>query len=488
MNLRQKVFGGFFWVAVSSLSVRVLGFASGAVLAQLLPPRDFGLIQIALVFVSLSTILAEFGLGEALIQWVGDVHKAAYTGFFLNTVLSLAAALALFALAPTVARFYQTAKLAWVIRGLALNTAISGLGVVPGSLLERELAFRRKTFAEVLPQVCYALVAIGLALAAHGVWSLVAGLIASTLLRTALLWQCAGLRPKLRFDRVVARRLVSFGGYLVFISLLLFAATKMDVAYLGRMTDPTQVGFYGLALSITALGVDLTTSLFGRVTFPVFSRLQEETRQVGRAYLRAMSYSAYAALPMIFGIFAVAPWAVIGIYGAKWGPAVPLTRILCLFALFRTLARLVGTVFTATGRPDVTTKIIVVRVSLFGLLLLVLGSRWHARGVAWAAGFSMAVSGVWSIWLVNRHLSIPHRRFVSAIALQMGAAAVMCVGVTLTGMAMETSVVSLALLVALGVALYVGLLAAFGGRPVRRDLDDILALLRERLPRTREVQ
>lgn len=488
MNLRQKVVGGFFWVAVSSVSLRALGFASRAALARLLAPRDFGLIEIALVFVSLSTILAEFGLGEALIQWVGDVRKAAYTGFFLNTVLSLAAALALFALAPTVARFYQTAEVTWVVRGLALNTAIFGLGVVPGSLLERELAFRRKTFAEVAPQVCYALVAIGLALAARGVWSLVAGLVASTLLRTALFWHCTGLRPKLRFDRVVARRLVSFGRYLVFISLLLFAATKMDIAYLGRVTDPTQVGFYGLAITITSLGVDLTTSLFGRVTFPVFSRLQEDTRQVGRVYLRAIHYSAYAALPMIFGIFAVAPWAVICIYGARWAPAVPLTRILCLFALFRTLARLAGSVFTATGRPDVTTKIIVVRVSLFGLLLLVLGSRWYASGVAWAAGFSMAVSGAWSIWLVNRHLSIPHRRFMSAIALQMGAAAVMCVGVTLTGMALETSVFSLALLVALGVALYAGLLAAFGGRPVRRDLDDILALLRERLGSTKGAQ
>lgn len=488
MNLRQKVVGGFFWVAISSVSLQAIGFVSSAVLAQLLPPRDFGLIEIALVFVSLSTILAEFGLGRALIQWVGDVREAAHTGFFLNIVLSLAAALALFTLAPTVARFYQTAEVTWVVRALALNIVLSGLGVVPGSLLERELAFRRKTFAEVAPQVCYALIAIGLALAGGGVWSLVAGLTVSALVRTVLFWQRAGFRPKPRFDRGMACRLVSFGGYLAFISLLLFVTSNLDVAYLGRVADPTQVGFYGLAMTITKLAVDLTASLFGRLTFPVFSRLQEETRQVGRAYLQAMRYSTYAALPMIFGIFAVAPWAVICIYGARWAPAVPLTRILCLFALFRTLSRLVGNVFTATGRPDVSSKIVLFRLSLFGLLLLVLGSRWHASGVAWAAALSRAVSGVWSIWLVNRHLSIPHRRFISAIALQMGAAAVMCVGVTLAGMALETSVFSLVLLVALGVALYAGLLAAFGGRPVRRDLDDILALLRERLRSTKGAQ
>jgi O-antigen/teichoic acid export membrane protein len=480
MSLRQKVFSGFFWVAVSSVSIQAIGFISSAVLARLLMPHDFGLVRIALIFVSLSNIFGEFGFGQALIQWSGDVHEAADTGVFLNTALSLVLALALFMLAPAVAAFYHAIEVTWVLRALALNIVLFGLGVVPGSLLERELEFRRKTLAEVLPQICYGLVAIGLALFGVGVWSLIIGLIASTLLRTALFWQRSNFRSSFRFDRPTARRLVSFGKYLVLISLLLFATRNLDTVYLGRITNPTQVGFYGMAMTITNLAVDSVVSPFGRVTFPAFSRLQEEISQVSRAYLRAMNCIAYAALPIIFGIFAVAPAAVIGIYGAKWAPVVTLTRILCLFALFRTLARLTGGVFTATGRPEVTTKIAILRLTIFGLLLLVLGSTWHTEGVAWATALSMMVAGLWSIWLTNRHLAIRHRRFISTIGPQLVAAALMCAGVSLVSLFLPTSLVSLALLVALGVVLYAGLLFAFGGRAVRRDINDILTLLRER--------
>jgi len=319
-----------------------------------------------------------------------------------------------------------------------------------------------------------------LALAGAGVWSLVVGLIATTLLRTVLFWQRAGFHPGCELDRAIARRLISFSKYLVFISLLLFATSKIDIAYLGRAADPTQVGFYSLAMTITNLAVDLVASLFGRVTFPAFSRLQEETKRVGRAYLRAMNFITYAALPIIFGIFAVAPAAVIGIYGPKWAPTVALTRILCLFALFRTLSRLTGNVFTSTGHPDVTTKIAIARLVTFSPLLLALGAIWHSNGVAWATSLSMTISGLWSIWLTNRYLAISYRRFTSTIGPQLAAAALMGTGVSLAGLILPVSIASLLPLVALGIVLYAGLLFAFGRHAVRRDIHDILTLLRER--------
>lgn len=486
MNLRQKVFSGFFWVAISSVSIQAIGFISSAALARLLTPHDFGLVEIALIFVSLSTTLSEFGFGYALVQWAGDVYEAADTGFFLNTILSLVLALTLFVLAPAVATFYHTIEVTWVLRVLALNIVLSGLGVVPGSLLERELKFRRKTFAEVLPQICYGLIAIGLALIGGGVWSLVAGQIASTLLRTALFWQRAGFCPRCKLDWAIACRLISFGRYLLFIFLLLFVTSKMDIVYLGRVTDPTQMGFYGLAMTIINLPVDLVASLFGRVTFPAFSKLQEEISRVSRVYLRAMNFVTHAALPIIFGIFAVAPAAVIGIYGPKWAPTVALVRVLCLFAFFRTLARLSGNVFTSTGRPDITTKIALLRLTTFGLLLLTLGAVWYTNGVAWAAALSMTISGLWSIWLTNRYLAISYRRFISTIGPQLAAAALMGAGVSLVGLLLPVSIASLVPLVALGIVLYAGLLLAVGGRAVRRDIGDILMLLREQRQETKQ--
>lgn len=487
MTLRQKVFSGLFWVAASSLSIQVAAFLASVILARLLAPRDFGLFEIAMIFIALSTVFGDFGFGQALIQWTGDVRKATGTAFVINTALSLLIAGALFALAPAIANFYQTSEVTWVLRALSLNIVFAGLGVVPANLLERELEFRRKSVAEILPQIAYGLVAVAVALAGGGVWSLVAGMIASSFLRTALFWERARFRPVWEFDLAVARRLMGYGVHLVLMSLLLSASGKLDVAYLGRLTDPSQVGFYGLAITVANLSVDLIASLVGRVTFPAFAKLQEEMAQISRAYLRTTNFITYISLPVIAGIFAVAPHAVVGLYGEKWSPAALLVRILCLFALFRSLSRLNASIFTATGRPDIATKITLLRLVVFVAGLLLLGPIWQTAGVALATSLAMMVSGIWSLWLTDRYLDIPHGQFFATIRSQFAAALLMGAAVTLAGTYLPMTIVHLALLIALGVVLYVALLFVFAHQAVRRDIGDILMLLRERRQATTQA-
>ena len=46
----------------------LLQFATGVLLARLLPPRDFGLGALALVVTGLATLVADLGLGPAIVQ------------------------------------------------------------------------------------------------------------------------------------------------------------------------------------------------------------------------------------------------------------------------------------------------------------------------------------------------------------------------------------------------------------------------------------
>ena len=236
-----------------------------------------------------------------------------------------------------------------------------------------------------------------------------------------------------------------------------------------------------MAMTIVNVAVDFIASQVGRATFPAFSKLQNDTGRISNAYLRTIGYSAYFSLPIIFGIFAVAPGAIISVYGAKWAGAIPLTRILCLFGLMRSLARLTGSIFTAVGRPDITLRITLVRLGLFAVLLFALGSVWRTTGVAWAASLSMLFSGAWSIWLTNRHLDIRGSRFLSAIQPQIAAGAVMCGIVSLADRLLPSSLLNLALLVALGVAIYTGLLLILARQALQRDIREIVQLVRERL-------
>jgi O-antigen/teichoic acid export membrane protein len=481
MSLQHRVFGSFVWLAASSVLIQIIAFGGSVALARLLTPADFALLAIAMIFVSFSSILSEFGFGLALIQWPGDVDTAVDTTFVLNLVISLALAAGLYLAAPAVAAYYATPAMTWVVRIMGINVLLAGLGIVPGSLLERKMQFRLRATGEVSAQIVYLLVAVPLAWWGAGVWSLVAGTLASTGVRSTVFWLTADVRPALRFDRRIASRLLRFGQHLVLISLMLLAINKFDVFYLGRITSLTEVGYYGLALSMAGLTVDLISSVFGRVTFPAFSQIQHDLRHIGRAYLRSMRLTGFATLPMIFGLMAVAPTGIVAIYGEQWEPAATLTRILCVFALFRALARLTGNIFTATGRPDITTQIAAVRLVTLAVLVVGLGALWQTAGVAWAVSLSMAISGVWSLWRTDRYLAISHRRLWSTIRPPFIAAAGMAALVAWIGHYLPHSLLALVLLVTTGVGCYAGLLWVLDRAGLQREFAELWPLLRARI-------
>ncbi|HXF63748.1 MAG TPA: lipopolysaccharide biosynthesis protein [Caldilineaceae bacterium] len=481
MTLRQRVFGGFVWLTVSSLLVQLITFGTSVALARLLTPADFALLAIAMIFVSLSTILSEFGFGQALIQWPGEVEGAVQTAFVINTVISLAFAAVLYLAAPMIATYYAAPPVTWVVRAMSLNLLLTGISIVPGSLLERRMHFRARARGEIWGQVAYALVSVPLAWWGVGVWSLVAGILVSTGLRSAIFWRAAAVRVALHLDRQAAGRLLRFGRHLVLISLMLFAINRLDIFYLGKVTTLAEVGYYGLALSTVNLTVDLVTSVLARVTFPAFSQLQQDWGQIGRVYLRAMRLTGYITLPMILGLMAVAPAGIIGLYGEQWEPAVALTRILCVFALFRTLGRLVGNIFTATGRPGVTTQLAAVRLVILVTLMVGLGALWQTPGVAWAVSLSMALSGGWSLWLTNRYLGISHRRFWSAIRPQLMAATGMGILVAWIASYLPHSLPALAALVLAGIACYAVLLWLLDRAGIQREIHDLWLLVCERI-------
>ena len=65
--LKQKAIKGMFWSSCERFGTLFILFIANIVLARILSPEDFGLVGMVTVFVALSTILIDGGLGSALI-------------------------------------------------------------------------------------------------------------------------------------------------------------------------------------------------------------------------------------------------------------------------------------------------------------------------------------------------------------------------------------------------------------------------------------
>lgn len=479
MTLRKKAATAVIWVGISSFSAQALGFLASIALVRLLDPRDFGLLSLATVVVSLSNIFSQMGFGGALVQRQTVDQETADTAFTVNSILALFLGVVVFSASSLIAGLFDEPQMSPILKVLALNIVLSSVRVVPSNLLERELQFKRKASAEVTPPIGYAAVAIGCALMGWSVWSLVAGTLASSLLQTILMWSIAGYRPSWKLDWGIARELWQFGQHLVYASLLLFVAANLDQVYIGRFIDVAEVGFYGLALTLGNMSTDSIAKLFGRVLFPAFSRVQSNLPRLKEAYLTSVRYISYLSFPMSFGLFVVASVAVSVVYGSKWAPAVPLIRILSLYGLFRSMGRLTGALFSSIGKPSIAVQITILRVLTLALLVFPLGSNLAAVGVAIALTLSMSISVLWSFYLVSRHLNISLVDFLQELAPQCVAAVVMGVGVGFLSRLLTASLLALVAMIGCGIVVYVLTLWLLAGERLRKDIFEITSLILE---------
>src|SRR5262249_528516 len=131
--------------------------------------------------------------------------------FWINLGASLLSGLVLAGLAPAIAWFYHNPRLLGIAFFLSATFVISGTTVQHQALLKRQMRFKAIALIDVGSMVVGILVAILMALAGFGYWSLVASSLAVEMAGFLLTWSISRWRPQLPSRQSGIGPLVSFG-------------------------------------------------------------------------------------------------------------------------------------------------------------------------------------------------------------------------------------------------------------------------------------
>ena len=187
-----------------------------AILGVLLAPRDFGLVGMAMAWLSIVQSFSDLGLGAALMQRreIGQAHFS--TVFLLNVGVGVALTLVGAGLSWPAAWFFHEPALQPVAIALSLNFLVGSVSAAQAAVAQRELRFRRLAIRDVAGTALGGGAGIGLAAAGWGVWSLVAQSSLTGLAAAVLIWPLLGLAAEdgrilgALFRRDVARTAASF--------------------------------------------------------------------------------------------------------------------------------------------------------------------------------------------------------------------------------------------------------------------------------------
>lgn len=367
------------------------------VLARLLTPADFGLMAMLLVFITFAALLVEGGLGTALVQKQASTDNDETSVFLVNLGAGCVLALALWVLAPGIARFYAQPTLSPLLQALAWLLPLGALTTVPNALLTQKLDFRRRAGAELLASVGSGGIALWLAWRGHGVWSLAWQALSGAALRTALLWWMSGWRPRGRYDHNTFADLFRFGGYLLLANALSVGAMRLQSLLLGRLFDARTLGVYAMAQDTQQAPAQLASALLNRVGLPMFASVVDQPVKLAGALRLSLRLSMFVFAPCMAVLAVVAAPLVRLLYGPQWAEAAPLLSVLALAALFWPLHVLNLAALGALGRSDLILKLEVAKAAVT-IPLVAVASPFGAQPVACAA----LTAGLACIWINTR--------------------------------------------------------------------------------------
>jgi O-antigen/teichoic acid export membrane protein len=350
-SLRARAASGVLWTVAQKWGVRVSSLVTLAVLARLVEPHEFGVVAMAMVYIALLNLLADFGFASYVVQATDPDQRLLSTAFWFSAGASVLLAALMTALAPLVAALVHTPELTPVLQVLALAVVVNGCVGTPSALLKRRLAFRTLALRPMVAALVSQAVAVALAFLGAGVWALVAQTLVFSVIGGAVIWAGANWRPSLMFSTADARQIASYGSHVVGMDITGNLRGWGETALIGGILGTSALGYWAVATRLVAVAVDVSATTIVTVATPVFARLKEERERLAAAYLRASSLSLAVVGPALLLLAVTAPVIIPLVFGSQWGPSIVVAQIIPCGTVFLFLAMLDRGLLLATGRP-----------------------------------------------------------------------------------------------------------------------------------------
>ena len=370
------------------------------VLARLLAPEMFGVMAILLVLINVADVVAQSGLGVALIQRQDTTPLSYTTAFWVSEGIALFLYALVFFGAPLFAWFYQMDKLTLLTRVLALVLFFKAFNSIQRSFLQKEMRFRALFISNTLAVTVAGLIGISLAFLGLGVWALIAQYLAQGIFACLTMFIQVPWKPTMNFSLAEAKRLFGYGWKICISGIFGKLYTGLSDLVIGKACNAAELGYYSNGSKWPTAGMAAFSNALENVLFPVFSSISSDLEALKRAVKKALLVGTYLMVFVSFLLIITAEPLIQLLLTEKWLPSVPVFQLTCLTFSFCMLQIVNLRAYMALGDSGLYMKLQIVKV-VFGMCVITLVAVLTAD-IYWVAATNTAVS-VANILIIDLH-------------------------------------------------------------------------------------
>ena len=349
-GLKQRsIKGGVSTVTGQAISF-ILTTASYIVLARLLLPADYGLVEMVASVTGFAAIFKDLGLSSAVIQKQKITQTEVNSVFWMNVLISLGIALVVAMAAPGIVYFYQEPRLLAITLIFALNIFIVGLSLQHNALMKRQMRFTHLTFIQIGSVAMSLLGGVIFAWLGFGYWALVFQGVIFTVVQTVALWWVCDWKPNFSFDKTKVGSFLKFGAGVTGFDVVNHFSRNMDNVFIGKFVGPIALGLYSKAYQLLMLPITQLRNPLNTVALPAMSTLHGDPAKFKGFYTRYLFILAFFSMPLVVFLGVFADELIFVILGEQWVEAGPLFQILAIGAFVHPIIGTTGLILITTGQ------------------------------------------------------------------------------------------------------------------------------------------
>lgn len=392
--MKDKVIKGLFWIFSIKIIGYIFSFLRLIILARILLPSDFGLVGIGLLTLSIIDTFTQVGFRQALIQKKEDIKKYLDTVWTFLILRSIFLYFIIYFFSYFSSYFFKTKDAIQVIRIMGLSVIISGFTNSGVILFQKELEFKKQFFYEFIGIFMDFSVALILVFILKNFWALIFSALAGHLTRCLMSFVIIQYKPRFSFDFNKVKELWNFGRWATISNILIFFSTQGDDIFVGRFLGTTFLGLYQMAYRFSNMPATEITHTISTVTFPAYSKLQDDIERLKSAYLKIFQMTCFLSFYLAGTIFTLSDDFITLFLTSKWRPAIQAIKILSIEGLMRSIAATTGPVFYAVNKPKSETFWQFIRFLVMIILIYPFTSKYGIVGTSFVVLLSVLVSTI----------------------------------------------------------------------------------------------
>lgn len=309
---------GVFWSIVGQLGYMLIAFGSNVIFARFLSPEDFGVIAIAMVFVAVFGVIADSGLGGAIVRrdFVSDTLTK--TIFTFNLLISLVLFTCLQLSSESISIYYNNPDLEDIIRALSFILLIDSLRVVPNALLVKNMDFKKRAIFKMVSILLATIVGSLMLFYEFRIESLIAFSIVNSLVYSLILTYDNNFKLSIGFNIDDFKEVYKFGFFTTVSSLLNSIFDSIYLLIISKQFSVVDNGFYFQAKKVQDVKDTLYKTVILNVFYSYLSKFQsDKARYIEKKnellLLTLCILGLSASTLIVFSDFLI--WFI---YGDKW--------------------------------------------------------------------------------------------------------------------------------------------------------------------------